>query len=149
MTIEPIGVVKNGVVDAVDENWGSVVSEIVLRPELAAGLRGLEQFSHVVVVFDMHQARFDAATHLERRPRDRADMPLVGIFAQRARHRPNAIATTTVAVDRTSGASLFVRGLDAIDGTPVLDIKPHVPAFDSPDMPMLPDWIVRLMQGYF
>ena len=149
MEIEPVGVVKNGVTEATDENWASVVSEIRLRSELAAGLRGLEAFSHAVVVFLMHAATFDAASHLVRRPRDRADMPALGIFAQRARHRPNPVGVTTVAIDRIEGASLLVRGLDAIDGTPVLDLKPHVPIYDSPGTPRVPEWVERLMAGYF
>jgi len=149
LQIEPIGVVRNGVMGTRDEEWGRVVSEIQLRPELADGLRGLEQFSHVLVVAFLHEARFDAVTHLNRRPRDRSDMPVVGIFAQRARHRPNPIGITTVELKRVEGASLFVRGLDAIDGTPVLDVKPHVPEFDSPPHPRVPEWVERLMEGYF
>jgi tRNA-Thr(GGU) m(6)t(6)A37 methyltransferase TsaA len=149
MEIEPIGVVKNGVGEATDENWGSVVSEIRLRSDLAQGLRGLEAFSHAVVVFLMHAATFDAASHLVRRPRDRADMPSLGIFAQRARHRPNPIGVTSVEIDRVEGASLFVRSLDAIDGTPVLDLKPHFPMYDSPGTPRVPEWVERLMVGYF
>jgi tRNA-Thr(GGU) m(6)t(6)A37 methyltransferase TsaA len=132
-----------------DEEWGRVVSEVQLRPELADGLLGIEQFSHVVVLFVMHQARFDAVTHLTRRPRDRPDMPLVGTFAQRARHRPSPIGVTTAELKRVEGASLFVRGLDAIDGTPVLDLKPHVPAFDCPGHARVPEWMSRLMEGYF
>jgi tRNA-Thr(GGU) m(6)t(6)A37 methyltransferase TsaA len=147
--LEPIGMVRNGVMDARDAEWGRVVSELQLRPELADGLLGLEQFSHVVVVSLMHQARFDPVTHLNRRPRDRADMPVMGIFAQRARHRPNPIAITTVELKRVDGASVFVRGLDAIEGTPVLDLKPHVPEFDSPPHPRVPEWVSRLMEGYF
>ena len=147
--LEPIGVVRNGVTGARDEEWGRVVSEIQLRPELADGLLGLEQFSHVMVLFLMHEARFDAVTQLTRRPRDRTDMPLLGVFAQRARHRPNPIAATTVELKRVERSSLFVRGLDAIEGTPVLDVKPHVPAFDAPAHPRLPEWVARLMEGYF
>ena len=149
LKLEPIGVVRNGVTAARDDEWGRVVSELQLRPELADGLRGLDQFSHVVVLFLMHGARFDPVTHLTRRPRDRPDMPVVGMFAQRSRHRPNPVAVTTVELKRVSGSSLFVRGLDAIDGTPVLDVKPHVPAFDSPAHPRVPEWVARLMEGYF
>jgi tRNA-Thr(GGU) m(6)t(6)A37 methyltransferase TsaA len=151
VTFEPIGTVHNEVVSPTDEGWGRVVSEIRLRPELAAGLRGLAEFSHVVVVFLMHQARFDPDAHLVRRPRDRADMPEAGIFAQRARHRPNGIGVTTcpISIDRVETGSLFVRGLDAIHGTPVLDLKPHVPIFDAPERPRVADWIGRLMTGYF
>ena len=149
LTLVPIGIVRNGVTGSRDEEWGRVVSEIQLKPDLAGGLVGLEQFSHVMVLFFMHEARFDAVTQVTRRPRDRTDMPLVGVFAQRARHRPNAIAVTTVELKRVEGSSLYVRGLDAIDGTPVLDIKPHVPAFDAPGHPRVPDWMGRLMEGYF
>lgn len=149
MELNPIGFVSNAVVEAADENWGSVVSEIRLRPEFADGLRGLEEFSHAVVVFLMHEARFDAATHVVRRPRDRADMPSLGIFAQRARHRPNPIGVTTVAVERTAPGLLVVRGLDAIDGTPVLDVKPHFPVYDAPPDARMPEWVGRLMEGYF
>jgi tRNA-Thr(GGU) m(6)t(6)A37 methyltransferase TsaA len=149
LKLEPIGIVRNGVTGARDEEWGRVVSEIELAPELADGLVGLAQFSHVVVLFVMHEARFDAVTHLTRRPRDRTDMPLVGVFAQRARHRPNPIGVTTVELKRVEGSSLFVRGLDAIDGTPVLDVKPHVPGFDAPAHPRLPEWVTRLLEGYF
>jgi tRNA-Thr(GGU) m(6)t(6)A37 methyltransferase TsaA len=149
MQIEPIGIVRNSVRGAIDENWGAVVSEIKLSEEFAPGLRGLEGFSHVIVVFVMHAAEFDPDRHLVRRPRDQADMPLLGIFAQRARHRPNPIGITTVALQRIEGSSLFVKGLDAIDGSPVLDIKPHVPIYDSPETPSVPEWVGRLMRGYF
>src|SRR5215470_14643639 len=95
--LTPIGTVHNSVHDPVDENWGAVISEIRLRPELAPGLTGLHDFSHAVIVFWMHEASFDPEKNLVRRARDRADMPLAGIFAQRARHRPNPIGITTVA----------------------------------------------------
>ena len=149
MQIEPIGIVRNGVREAVDENWGAVVSEIILRDEFAGGLKGIDDFSHVMVVFQMHAAEFKSDCHLVRRPRDQEDMPLLGIFAQRARHRPNPIGVTTVAVERIEGSSLVVTGLDAIDGSPVLDIKPHVPVYDSAPKPSVPEWMGRLMCGYF
>jgi tRNA-Thr(GGU) m(6)t(6)A37 methyltransferase TsaA len=145
----PIGIVRNGVREAKDDGWASVQSEIRLRPELAGGLRGLEEFSHAVVVFLMHEAAFDRDAHLQRRPRDRADMPEAGIFAQRAKHRPNPVGVTTVAIERVFGDTLVVRGLDAVDGTPVLDVKPHFPAFDAPGDPRVPAWVDRLMAGYF
>lgn len=147
--LEAIATVRNTVRESADDNWGNVVSQIELRPDLAEGLTALGQFSHVVVVFFMSDARFEPRTHLVRRPRDRADMPLVGIFSQRAKHRPNPIGVSTVPVVKVDGHSLFVRGLDAIDGTPVLDIKPHAPAFDAPARPRVPEWLDRLMLGYF
>jgi len=149
ISLQAIGIVRNTVREGADDNWGRIESEIELRPDLAEGLSALGQFSHVVVVFYMSAARFEPRLHLVRRPRDRADMPLVGIFSQRAKHRPNPIGVTTVPVVKVTGQSLFVRGLDAIDGTPVLDIKPHAPAFDAPAGPKVPEWLDRLMLGYF
>ncbi len=149
MNIEPIGVVRSPVSEPVDENWGGVVSEIHLREALAAGLQGIDAFSHAIVVFYMHQAAFDPHTDLLRRPRGRADMPLIGIFAQRARHRPNPIGNTAVEIVALRGNVLAVKGLDAIDGTPVLDLKPYAPVFDHVPDPAVPDWFDRLMQDYF
>jgi tRNA-Thr(GGU) m(6)t(6)A37 methyltransferase TsaA len=147
--LEPIGFVRNDVTEPRDADWGGVVSEIRLDTSLADGLLELQHFSHAVVVFLMHEAHFDSAAHLTRHPRDRTDLPLVGIFAQRARHRPNPIGITTVRIERVERGTLVVRGLDAIDGSPVLDIKPHVPLFDAPPRPRVPEWMDRLMAGYF
>jgi tRNA-Thr(GGU) m(6)t(6)A37 methyltransferase TsaA len=149
MKIDPIGVVRNAVPNETDEEWGSVVSEIVLHPELAGGLQGLESFSHVVVVYLMHTAQFDLQKHLVRRPRNRSDMPLLGMFAQRSCHRPNPIGVTTVLIENIQNGTLTVRGLDAIDGSPVLDIKPHLRIFDAPTGNIEPEWTERLMTNYF
>jgi tRNA-Thr(GGU) m(6)t(6)A37 methyltransferase TsaA len=144
-----IGVVRCSVQEGRDEDWGDVVSELHLDAELAGGLDGIDEFSHVLVVYWMHASSFDVARDLVRRPRWRADMPELGIFAQRAKHRPNPIGVTAVRVVGRDGAVLRVRGLDAIDGTPLVDVKPYVPAFDRVDAPTVPEWIDRLMRGYF
>ncbi len=144
-----IGKIASPIKEAVDSDWGDVVSTIRLFPEFAEGLRGLESFSHAVVLFLMHEAAFDPSKHLVRRPRDQEDMPLLGIFAQRARHRPNPIGVSTVRIEAVGKDSLTVRGLDAIDSTPVLDIKPHIAVFDSPAGGVEPEWVSRLMRGYF
>lgn len=149
LEITPIGVVHTDVKDAVDTHWGKVVSEIHLREDLVSGLQGLEDWSHLVVIFLMHETQFDPEAHLVRRPQEREDMPEVGIFAQRARHRPNRIGITAVRLLGTEGAVLKVKGLDAIDGTPVLDIKPYAPVYDGVTEPLVPSWFIRLMQGYF
>ena len=149
MNIELIGVVKSPVKDPIDENWAQVIAEIQLIDVLAPGLTGIEQFSHLVVVFFMHRYSFTPAADLVRRPQERVDMPEVGIFAQRAKHRPNPIGITAVELIERRGSALVVKGLDAIDGTPVLDIKPYVPAFDSRPTAVVPRWIERLMENYF
>ncbi len=87
LQIEPIGVVESSVKDPVDEAWGCVTSKIILRPEYAPGLLGLDAFSHVIVVTYLHQASFDPSRHLQRRPRGLEQMPKVGIFSQRAKDR--------------------------------------------------------------
>ena len=145
----PIGVVKCSVTEPRDDDWGEVVSEVHLDQDLAPGLVGIEQFSHALVVFWMHKSSFDGDKDLVRRPRGREDMLELGIFAQRAKHRPNPIGVTAVQVVGRRGAVLTVKGLDAIDGTPVLDVKPYVPPFDTRADATVPEWMKRLMEGYF
>ncbi len=147
--MKPIGYVKSPVAQPSDRSWGQVIAEIHVDAALAAGLAGLDQFSHVVVIFLMHRATFDATHDLVRRPQGRADMPELGIFAQRAKHRPNPIGVTAVELVKVEDNVLTVRGLDAIDGTPVLDIKPYFPVFDRVDSAHAPEWVHRLMADYF
>lgn len=149
MDFEAIGEVKSPVTEGVDEGWGEVTSRIHINNELADGLKGLAAFSHIIVVFDMHQSSWDPEEDLVRRPQGRSDMPEIGIFAQRAKHRPSPIGVTSVELLSVDGNVLTVRGLDAIDGTPVLDIKPYFPQYDRVDTPVNPEWVERLMNGYF
>ena len=149
MEFRPIGFVRSPVKEPVDESWGSVVSRILLTKPWGRGLKGLEEFSHLLIVFHMHQATHNPKTDLVRRPRGRADMPEAGIFAQRARHRPNPIGITAVRLLDIRSSTLTVQGLDAVDGSPVLDIKPYVPEFDRVAKPKVPSWMKKLLQGYF
>lgn len=149
LRLDEIGSVRSPVKESIETGWAEVVSDLVLEPRFAGGLRGIEKFSHVLVVFLMHQALFDPGTDLVNRPAGRDDMPEIGIFAQRARHRPNPIGTSAVRLESVKGNVLTVRGLDAIDGTPLLDIKPYVPEFDRIESPVVPEWAQRLMRGYF
>ena len=143
-----IGTVKSPISEPVDTNWGEVESEIVLKPEYAPGLLGLEGFSHLLVLTFLHEAKFIPEKHLRRHPQEREDMPLLGIFAQRARHRPNRIGVTAVEIVEVTDNSVKVRALDAIDGTPIIDIKPYVPLYDSRDA-TIPFWLDELMEDYF
>ncbi len=149
IAIKPIGTVSSPVRDGVDENWGAVISEIHLEPEFREGLKGLDSFSHVIVVFYMHRSSFDTSQDLLRRPQGRAGMPFTGIFAQRAKHRPNPIGITAVKIVEIKNDVVVVQGLDAIDGTPVLDLKPYYPAYDMRADACVPDWVNELMKNYF
>lgn len=145
--MRPIGLIENSVTEPVDEGWGEVVSTIALRPDLHGIVDGMDQFSHALIICYLHET--PVVDDVRRRPRGRADMPEVGLLAQRARHRPNPIAVTAVEVVSAAPDRLVVRGLDAIHGTPVLDIKPYFPVFDQRADARVPEWVDRLMEGYF
>lgn len=147
--VTPIARVSSPVTDQTDGGWGDVTSRIEMVPGFEAGIAGLEQFSHLVVITFLHQASFESARHLVRRPRGLPSMPAVGIFAQRAKDRPNPIGITAVRILAVTGNAVTVRGLDAIDGTPVLDLKPYYPAYDLVVDASVPEWVTRLMEGYF
>jgi len=143
-----IGEVKSSVTEAVDMNWGEVVSEIVLKPKYAPGLLGLGDFSHAMILTFLNEAKYDPDVHLRRHPQENMDNPLLGIFAQRARHRPNRIGVTACEIVEVTENSVKVRALDAIDGTPVIDVKPYVPVYDRKDA-SIPEWMENMMKGYF
>ncbi|MBI5057766.1 MAG: tRNA (N6-threonylcarbamoyladenosine(37)-N6)-methyltransferase TrmO [Nitrospirae bacterium] len=144
-----IGYVESSVKEQKDEQWGKVDARVVLQQEYRKGLQGIEQFSHALIVTFLHEALFDPSKHLVRRPRGLDTMPEVGIFAQRAKDRPNPIGITAVSIVRVEYGALIVRGLDAIDGTPVVDVKPYYPAYDRMINATVPEWVDRLMKGYF
>lgn len=147
---EPIGRVRNGRDKMSSGHWADVESLIAIEPRYAKGLDGLAAFSHVVVVFHLDRIPpFDPATQLDRNPRGMEDLPPVGVFAQRTKFRPNPIGVTAVELLSVDEAGIRVRGLDALDGTPVLDIKPYIPAFERKDDVRLPPWVARMMDGYF
>lgn len=130
-------------------HWGDVESEIHLLPAYAGGLAGLEQFSHVMVVFYLHEIEaFDPAKRLLRHPRGMEHLPKVGVFAQRTKYRPNPIGVTSVELRAIRENIVVVRGLDALDGTPVLDLKPYVPLFDRVDDARTPEWVTHFAEGY-
>ena len=148
LNLEAIGTVQSPIQEGVDEGWGKVISRIELTPELRGSLMGLSDFSHVLIVFWMHKSSFDA-NDLVRHPQGNTELPKLGIFAQRAKHRPNPIGVTAVELVSVEQQALTVRGLDAIDGTPILDIKPYFPPFDRVDKPSVPEWCAVVMDTYF
>jgi tRNA-Thr(GGU) m(6)t(6)A37 methyltransferase TsaA len=148
--VQSIGTVRCPVNEMSQGGWSKVDSEIHLDAAYAGGLKGLEGFSHVIVVFLLDRAQgFDFGKHLLRRPRDMEDMHKVGVFAWRTKYRPNPIGVTAVMLRGIEGNVVKVRGLDALDGTPVLDVKPYIPQFDRIDDVKLPEWVPHVMEGYF
>lgn len=147
---EPIGVVHCDRTEMSAGHWAQVESRIVLDPVYAAGLAGLAEFSHVVVVFHLDRIPpFEPARQIARNPRGMENLAPVGVFAQRTKFRPNPIGVTAVELVAVDGQGITVRGLDALDGTPVLDIKPYIPAFERKDDVRLPAWVDHMMAGYF
>ena len=148
INMEPIGFVSNDVQGKKDVSWGEDVSTIRLNEEYIGGLQGLNDFSHVTIIYYLDQAVYNREKHLKRHPQNREDMPLVGIFSQRGKDRPNRIGMTSVQIIGVFEDRLTVKGLDAIDGTPILDIKPYYPVYDRKDA-TVPEWVDRLMEHYF
>lgn len=147
---EAIGVVRSNRTEMSAGNWADVESRIELDPLYAPGLSGLAEFSHVVVVFHLDRIPpFDPAKQIARNPRGMEDLAPVGVFAQRTKFRPNPIGVTAVELVAVDGRGITVRGLDALDGTPVLDIKPYIPAFERKDKVRMPPWVDRMLDGYF
>jgi len=148
-TMTPIGFVRGGRAEVEDDAWGSVTARIELDGFQADALLALDEFSHVEVLFVFDRVDPDGACRGARHPRGRADWPLVGIFAQRAKDRPNRIGSTVCEIVAIDGTALEVRGLDAVDGTPVLDLKPYLAGFAPRGVLREPDWARELMDGYW
>lgn len=149
--VVPIGHVRGGRAAVEDDAWGGVVSRIeldtgVVEPSATLGLDG---FSHVEVVYVFD--RVDPATVCTgaRHPRGRKDWPEVGILAQRAKDRPNRLGVTVCEVRSVDGTTIEVAGLDAVDGTPVLDVKPYLTGFAPRGEVRQPPWAEELMAGYW
>ncbi len=121
---------------------GAAVSKIVIDGKFSRGLEGVEDFSHLYVLFWLHEMPKQSQA-LRVHPRGRPDIKKVGIFATRSPHRPNPIGLTLVKLLRKSGRTLTVKGLDAYDGTPVLDLKPHDKR-DCAPRPRVPAWWKKL-----
>ncbi len=147
ITVTPIGVVHVDMDKQANTRWRSVISQIEIDPAYQAGLEGLENWSHIVVIFSMHETQFDPETDLKSQPDGREDIPATGVFAQRSHRTPNTLGMTTVKIKSIDNNVLTVQGLDANDGTPVLDIKPYAPVYDGAPDPLVPVWFLRLMQG--
>jgi tRNA (adenine37-N6)-methyltransferase len=149
--VYPIGHVRGGRDVVEDDAWGGVVSRIELDTGVVepSATQGLDDFSHVEVVYVFDRVDPAAVCTGARHPRGRTDWPEVGILAQRAKDRPNRIGVTVCQVRRVDGPTIEVAGLDAVDGTPVLDVKPHMTGFGPRGEVREPAWARELMDGYW
>ncbi len=152
ITLNPIGHVHSPRSEAKDDFWGNLVSIIELdgsrfTPEAVAGI---SDFSHILVVYCFHLVPEENVVTGANHPRGNQDWPRVGIFAQRKKDRPNKLGVSVCELLEVNGLKLKVKALDAIDGTPVLDIKPHVREFEpDPARVRQPQWMTELMRDYF
>jgi len=150
IALEPIGTVRAARTTPEDDRWGGSIAEIELAPGYRPeALAGLDQFSHAEIVFVFDRVDPDTVERGARHPRNNPAWPPVGIFAQRGKRRPNRLGTTIVRIVAVAGTRLTVAELDAIDGTPVVDIKP-VMAELLPRGPVhQPAWSHEVMRDYW
>lgn len=141
LKLKPIGFVRNGAArESARKKWDDVISEIVINPELTEALDNVDEFSHIIVLFWTQRKpgeEIPNKIHVKHNP----DLPLVGLFATRSPDRPNPVAKTTVKLLGRQGNVLKVQGLDAFNGTPVIDIKPYLPGYDAAEGAKVPGWI--------
>ena len=147
--LETIGTVRGGRVEPVDDNWAGEVSIELSEAFAPDALAGLQEFSHVLIVTRFHLVDPAKEVRGARHPRGNEHWPKVGIFAQRAKDRPNHLGVSVCRVVAVSGRSLVVEGLDAVDGTPVVDLKPWVAQFGPRGEQFQPSWMDELMDRYW
>jgi tRNA-Thr(GGU) m(6)t(6)A37 methyltransferase TsaA len=150
-SVQSIGLVHSPRTEAIDDDWGEIVSRVELDGAQFTedSLRGLAEFSHVEIVYVFDRVDPGSFELGARRPRNNPDWPEVGVFAQRNKRRPNRIGIGTCELLGVDGLELTVQGLDAIDGTPVLDIKPYTAEFAPRGSVRQPAWSHELMDGYW
>ena len=149
-TIQAIGRVTTGRDEVLDDDWGDVVSTITLLPPLdGRSAVGLDAFSHLEVVYLFDRVDPAAVHRGTRHPRGNPKWPEVGVLAQRVKDRPNRLGVSRCELLEVKGIELSVRGLDAIDGTPVIDIKPYMEEFGPRGAVRQPAWSRELMADYY
>jgi tRNA-Thr(GGU) m(6)t(6)A37 methyltransferase TsaA len=142
IVLKPIGFVRTeSVGDEIRDK--SRTSQIVLNSELTEALDGIEGFSHLFVLFWLHKIPDEQRKILKVHPRGRKNLPLLGVFATRTMLRPNPVGLTLVELVKVEGNVLTVRGLDAFDETPILDIKPF-DSWDNAETAKVPEWWIKL-----
>ncbi len=148
--VRPIGWVRSTREEAVDDGWDAERGVIELADDVPdEALVGLDGYSHVDVIFLFDRATDAPPAPFSRHPRGNPRWPKVGIFAHRAKDRPNRLGLTTCRVLGVGARTVELEGLDAIDGTPVLDVKPHLRQFGPRGELTQPAWVDELMARYF
>ncbi len=142
--VEIIGYIRNKIKEQQLGGFSDLVTEIVFDKKYEKALKGLEDYSHVIVIYWMNEA--EGTVRLEHRPQGNPNVPILGIFATRCQWRPNCIGISTVPLISVDKNIVKVKGLDAIDKTPILDIKPYLPDYDkNKGKVKLPEWTKKLV----
>lgn len=141
ITLKPIGFVKNNVKGPRFGNFADEISEVIVDEKFTEALDGIDGYSHVTIVYWMDKVKDYVVKH---QPQGNPNAPIVGIFACRCPRRPNPIAITTVKLLGHNKNKIAVKGLDVLDGTPVIDIKPYWPQYDKVENERVPDWVSKL-----
>ncbi len=151
VTLIPVGTVRSPIREPLDEVFGGLTARIELDPARfqPEALKGLDEFSHVEIFFYFHQLDDSQIVYTTRHPRNRQDWPEVGIFAQRGRARPSRLGSTVCRLVSVEGLAITVEDLDAIDGTPVLDIKPWMSVMGPRGAMREPAWARELSTTYW
>jgi tRNA-Thr(GGU) m(6)t(6)A37 methyltransferase TsaA len=164
MRLRPVGVVRSPlkepslVANSGDLEWRSgvagaeegrrVISELVIDNDLAGVLDGIKDFSHLLVLYWAHRVPPEGRSLLKAHPMGRKDLPLIGIFSTCSPARPNTICATVVRLMKCQGNTLTVEGLDALDGSPIVDIKPYNPSYYATGDVKIADWMERIFREF-
>ncbi|MBK8610015.1 MAG: tRNA (N6-threonylcarbamoyladenosine(37)-N6)-methyltransferase TrmO [Chitinophagaceae bacterium] len=149
ITLKPIATVKNSRTTPDDDHWAEIVSVIELTDNMPTeAFNNIADFSHLEVIFYFDKVKNDNIV-FSGRPRGNPNYPLVGILGQRKKDRPNKIGLCTVELVAHNGRTITVKNLDAIDGTPILDIKPVFREFQAVGKIRQPQWVAALMKNYW
>ena len=149
ITLKPIATAANSRKVATDDHWGEIITEITLADHIPTeAFDNIESFSHLEIIFYFDQVD-ETKIVFSGRPRGNPDYPVMGIFCQRKKDRPNRRGLCTVKLHAHNGRTIIVKGLDAIDGTPILDIKPVFMEFQPKSDIIQPEWVADLMKNYW
>ncbi len=139
--LRPIGFAKNNIKKPRFGNFANEISEIILNKKFIKALNGIDNYSHLIIVYWMDKIKSYDIIH---RPQGNPSVPVVGIFACRCAQRPNPIAISIVKLVEHKGNKIKVKGLDALNDTPVIDIKPYWPQYDKVGNEKIPEWVDKL-----